>query len=54
MKLKRSDFLEIISNYPEDNERFSMMKDNSHYNQFLFDCYYCKIRRDYIVECRHL
>ncbi|CAD8105001.1 unnamed protein product [Paramecium sonneborni] len=54
MKLKRSDFLEIISNYPEDNERFSMMKDNSHYNQFLFDCYYCKIRGDYIVECRHL
>ncbi|CAD8091090.1 unnamed protein product [Paramecium primaurelia] len=54
MKLKRSDFIEILSHYPQDNERFSMMKDNSHYNQSLFDCYYCKIQGDYIVECKHL
>ncbi|CAK59591.1 unnamed protein product (macronuclear) [Paramecium tetraurelia] len=54
MKLKRSDFIEILSHYPKDNERFSMMRDNSLYNQSLFDCYYCKIQGDYIVECRHL
>ncbi|CAD8107867.1 unnamed protein product [Paramecium primaurelia] len=54
MKLKRSEFLEIISNYPQDNEIFCMMKDNSFYNQHLFDCYYCKIKGHYIVECKHI
>ncbi|CAD8195865.1 unnamed protein product [Paramecium octaurelia] len=54
MKLKRSDFLDIISNYPQDNEIFCMMKDNSNYNQHLFDCYYCKIKGHYIIECKHI
>ncbi|CAD8121764.1 unnamed protein product [Paramecium sonneborni] len=54
MKLKRSEFLEIISNYPQDNEIFCMMKDNSCYNQHLFDCYYCKIKGHYILECQHI
>ncbi|CAD8203152.1 unnamed protein product [Paramecium octaurelia] len=54
LKLKRSDFIEILSHYPKDNERFSMMRDNSLYNQSLFDCYYCRIQGEYIVECRHL
>ncbi|CAD8202426.1 unnamed protein product [Paramecium octaurelia] len=54
MKLKRSEFLEIISNFPQDNELFCMMKDNSCYNQHLFDCYYCKIKGHYILECNHI
>ena len=32
MKIKRSDFMEIINNFPMDNELFCMMKDNSFYN----------------------
>ncbi|CAD8110562.1 unnamed protein product [Paramecium sonneborni] len=54
MKIKRSDFTLIISNYPRDNEIFCTMKDNAFYNSKLFECYYCKIRGHYIVECRHL
>ncbi|CAD8096092.1 unnamed protein product [Paramecium primaurelia] len=54
MKLKRSEFMDIISNFPQDNEIFCMMKDNSCYNQHLFDCYYCKIKGHYILECNHI
>ncbi|CAD8201824.1 unnamed protein product [Paramecium octaurelia] len=54
MKIKRSDFTSIISNYPKDNEIFCTMKDNAFYNSKLFECYYCKIRGHYVVECRHL
>ncbi|CAD8179493.1 unnamed protein product [Paramecium pentaurelia] len=54
MKLKRSDFTSIISNYPFDNEIFCTMKDNAFYNQKIFECYYCKIRGHYIVECKHI
>ncbi|CAD8203677.1 unnamed protein product [Paramecium octaurelia] len=54
MKIKRSDFIQIISNYPQDNETFCTLKDNAFYNQKLFECYYCKIRGNYIIECRHL
>ncbi|CAK60077.1 unnamed protein product (macronuclear) [Paramecium tetraurelia] len=54
MKIKRSDFIQTISNYPQDNEIFCTLKDNAFYNQKLFECYYCKIRGNYIIECRHL
>ncbi|CAD8173734.1 unnamed protein product [Paramecium octaurelia] len=54
MKLKRSDFTSIISNYPTDNEIFCTMKDNAFYNQKMFECYYCKISGHYIVECKHI
>ncbi|CAD8097457.1 unnamed protein product [Paramecium sonneborni] len=54
MKLKRSNFTSIISNYPNDNEIFCTMKDNAFYNQKIFECYYCKISGHYIIECKHI
>ncbi|CAD8095476.1 unnamed protein product [Paramecium sonneborni] len=54
MKLKRSNFISIISNYPNDNEIFCTMKDNASYNQKIFECYYCQINGNYIIECNHI
>ncbi|CAD8056221.1 unnamed protein product [Paramecium sonneborni] len=54
LRLRRSDFLEIIKTYPKDNEIFCFYKDNCIQNHNMFECHYCKIKGHMLFECQYL
>ncbi|CAD8094343.1 unnamed protein product [Paramecium sonneborni] len=54
LKLRRSDFLEIIKTFPQDNEIFCLFKDNCYQNHNMFECHYCKIKGHLLFECQYL
>ncbi|CAD8141477.1 unnamed protein product [Paramecium pentaurelia] len=54
LKLRRSDFLEIIKNFPQDNEIFCFYKDNCNHNHNMFECHYCKVQGHMLFECQYL
>ncbi|CAD8085394.1 unnamed protein product [Paramecium primaurelia] len=53
-KLRRSDFLEIIKTFPQDNEIFCFFKDNCNQNHNMFECHYCKTKGHLLFECQYL
>ncbi|CAD8059206.1 unnamed protein product [Paramecium sonneborni] len=54
LRLRRSDFLEIIKSFPQDNEIFCYYKENCNQNHNMFECHYCKIKGHMLFECQYL
>ncbi|CAK88316.1 unnamed protein product (macronuclear) [Paramecium tetraurelia] len=54
LRLRRSDFLEIIKSFPQDNEIFCFYKDNCNQNHNMFECHYCKVQGHMLFECQYL
>ncbi|CAD8181611.1 unnamed protein product [Paramecium octaurelia] len=54
LKLRRSDFMEIIKTFPHDNEIFCLFKDNCNQNHNTFECHYCKTKGHLLFECQYL